>query len=166
MANGSGNNLFENFVEMDGRARGFLGLFYQWLRSGTGPALADQKASDLAHKADRYLRDFVVDILELAPEKSDAETVRKYLGNWYIINTLGPTLEELDLIGESLRLFHQWAALRGIIGKDTEAGVIAALSKMDFFHGRLESFWSLRPEGITGWRAVDDYRKPHSSPLG
>jgi hypothetical protein len=152
-------SFFENFVEMDGRARGFLGLFYQWLRSEAGPSLADQRASDLAHKADRYLRDFVVDILELPPEKTDAKTVRMYIGNWYIINTLGPSLEELDLIVESLRLFHQWAALRGIIEKETEAGVILALSETGYFHERLESFWSLKPEGITGWRAVDDYRK-------
>ncbi|MDF1523322.1 MAG: hypothetical protein P1P87_10945, partial [Trueperaceae bacterium] len=44
-------------------------------------------AGALAHAADRYLRDFVVDIRETGPADADPCLPRDYLANWYIIHT-------------------------------------------------------------------------------
>ena len=120
----SDNILFGKFVELDNQCRELLGNFYEWMKAPHGAGLKEQEASDLAHAADRYLRDFVVDIKELPPTKSDISTVRQYLGNWYPINTLEPSHEEVDRISKALALFHGWAKSGDILDCGVSDGVI------------------------------------------
>lgn len=154
------NTLFGEFVLLDQRARALLGEFYGWLKSQEGTGLPAEEASALAHHADRYLRDFLVDILETEPEKSSLAAVRSYLGNWYIINTLEPTFAQMEEIAKALLLYHRWANLKGLVDMATLGEVEKALLDKKFFTGRLESFWELDEKGITAWREVDDYRRP------
>lgn len=149
---------FDAFVAFDRESHDLLREYHRWLLSADGPALEAREAGDLAHAADRYLRDFVVDILELPPLATDAEAVRSYLANWYPINTLTPTHDEIDRIARALSLLHRFLAATGRIALETDKAARDALASTAFYHQRLESFWDLTPEAIAPWRAVCDYR--------
>ncbi|NTU59990.1 MAG: hypothetical protein HGA98_02900 [Deltaproteobacteria bacterium] len=149
----------DDFVRLDGLCAQLLGDFFQWLQAPEGGGVEAQRASDLAHAADRYLRNFVVDIVETGPADSDPSLPRRYLGNWYILNTLEPSHEEVDRILVALRKLYAYLALRGVL---PDAAAEAAAREADdgaHFHRRLDDFWALTPEGIGPWRRVDDYRR-------
>ena len=147
----------DDFVRLDTLCAELLQGFAAWLR-GEGGGLPPEEAGALAHAADRYLRDFVVDCKETGPADEDPTLVRQYLANWYIIHTLYPTHEEIDRIIAALRRLYAYLARVGLVGEATRAAVERSLADAAFFHDRLESFWDLTPEGIDAWRSVDDYR--------
>jgi len=147
----------DDFLRLDTLCAELLQGFAAWLR-GEGGGLAPREAGALAHAADRYLRDFVVDCKETGPADEDPSLVRQYLANWYIIHTLYPTHEEIDRILAALRRLYAYLAREGLVGEATRAAVERSLADPAFFHDRLEAFWDLTPEDIDAWRSVDDYR--------
>ena len=149
----------DDFVRLDTECASLLRRFFEWMQTAEGGMSAPERASALAHAADRYLRDFVVDIKETGPADEDPALVRQYLGNWYIIHTLVPTHEEIDRIAEALRRLYAYLARSQIVSGATADWVAQVLDDPDFFHARLEAFWDLTPDTIPGWRQVDDYRK-------
>lgn len=150
---------FSDFFAMDTEAMNLAGDFFTWMKSPEGAGLGQEEASPLAHDADRYLRDFLVDIMEKRPDASDAATVSSYLGNWYVVNTLEPSHEEIDRIVRALKLLHRFLAEKGTISTTAGMAVLAALKDPAFFHARLEEFWALKPDGIAAWREIGEYRK-------
>ncbi|PLX42270.1 MAG: hypothetical protein C0609_09845 [Deltaproteobacteria bacterium] len=151
--------LFQRFAKMDKEAGALLVEYYEWLQSDPGKGLSPETASPLAHAADRYLRDFLVDIMETPAKESSAMHVKTYIGNWYPINTLEPSHEEIDLIATSLALLHEWGEKTGKIIADKACDVSALLASAEYFHKRLEQFWALTPEEVTKWRGENDYRR-------
>jgi len=147
----------DDFVRLDTACAELLQEFAAWLRDEQGRAPLE--AGTLAHQADRYLRDFVVDCKETGPADEDPTLVRQYLANWYIVHTLYPTHEEIDRIREALVLLYRFLMDRGVVGEATCRAAEAALAEAAYFHDRLETFWALTPEGIDPWRAQDDYRR-------
>lgn len=147
-----------DFVRLDSLCGEVLREFDGWLqeREGLGP----EEAGRLARAADRYLRDFLVDIQERGPAEAGPASVREYLGNWYVVNTLAPTHGEVEVILRSLRCLHRFFDEVGIMDTGARQEAEGALSDADFFHRRLEEFWELTPDEIIVWRAVDDYRRP------
>ncbi|GAB4283636.1 MAG: hypothetical protein Kow0092_38380 [Deferrisomatales bacterium] len=150
----------DDFVRLDTLCAELLAAFFGWLQSPEGGELDPERASVLAHAADRYVRDFLVDIKETGPTDEDATLVSQYLANWYVIHTLTPSHEEVDLILEALDRLYDYLARRRLVSEGARAAVAVALSRGGFYHERLESFWDLTPEGIPEWRAVHDYRRP------
>ena len=148
----------DDFLRLDTRCQDLLRDFFAWLQEAEGGSLGPEEASPLAYAADRYLRDFVVDIQETGPADGDPTLPRQYLGNWYIIHTLVPTHEEMDRIREALTQLYRFLEERYLIPAETTTAVTAALTDAAFFRDRLESFWDLEPDEISGWRSVDDYR--------
>jgi hypothetical protein len=148
---------FHEFIALDDSAKEMLGAYYEWLKDDQ--QLSPEEASAFAHAADRYLRDFVVDIMAQHPSQTSPALVKAYLGNWYIIHTLTPTLEEIELIAKALALLHIHAAHTGVIAKEHADTTSALLKDPSFFKTRLEDFWDLTPEGIDNWREINDYRK-------
>jgi 8-oxo-dGTP pyrophosphatase MutT (NUDIX family) len=150
--------VFEEFVARDRYAAALLRRFFGWMTAPAGGGLDPLTAGTFAHDADRYLRDFVVDLLEQPPERSGEAAVRSYLGNWYIIHTLEPSHVEIDRIAGALRLFHRWAAQSGILSEEAARKTEDVLRDPAFLHQRLDAFWELTPERIAAWRDVYDYR--------
>jgi hypothetical protein len=153
----------DDFVRLDNRCAELLRSFCEWMQKPAGGGAAPEDAGLLAHAADRYLRDFVVDIQETGPADEDPTLVRQYLANWYIIHTLRPSREEIDRILEALIHLHKFLAREGIVTRDTARAVGELSGQRAFFHDRLEQFWNLTAESIPAWRAVDDYRRRGSS---
>ncbi len=150
----------EDFLRLDGRCAELLQGFRDWLLSPEGGALEPRQAGALAHAADRFLRDFVVDILETGPADASPDAGRRYLANWYLVNTLEPSHQEIDRIGEALGRLYPYLVRRGVVAPAAAASALAALGDPAHFHRRLESFWELTPDTIAAWRRVDDYRRP------
>jgi hypothetical protein len=148
----------DDFLRLDMRCGELLRDFFAWLQTEEGGALELETASQFAHAADRYLRDFVVDTLETGPTDADPTLPRQYLANWYIIHTLVPTHEEMDRIREALVRLYRFLAARSLLPEETAAAVASAMADAAFFRDRLEMFWGLEPDDISGWRSVDDYR--------
>jgi len=148
----------DDFLRLDTRCVELLLDFFAWLQREEGGSLEPETASHFAHAADRYLRDFVVDIQETGPADADPTLPRQYLGNWYIIHTLVPTHEEMERIREALASLYRFLHVRGLMPAETTAAVADALSDAAFFRNRLESFWDLNPDDIAAWRDVEDYR--------
>lgn len=148
----------DDFVRLDRECLHLLQEYYAWLQGPEGCSLSPEEASPLAHAADRFLRDFVVDIKETGPADEDPTLVRQYLGNWYIIHTLEPNHGEVARILEALRHLYAYLAHRGVVSPATADRVAEQLADAGFYHRRLEDFWGLTPDRIPGWRAEDDYR--------
>lgn len=148
-----------DFVRLDGLCAELLGDFYGWLQASEGGGLGPVDASPLAHGADRYLRDFVVDVRETGPSDADPGLPRQYLANWYIVNTLEPSHAEIDLILRALQLLYRYLGSTGVLDPGDARAVVETLEDAEIFHRRLEDFWNLTPDGVPAWRAVADYRK-------
>jgi len=150
-----------DFVRLDALCHQLLREFVVWLQEEQ--KLEPAQAGDMAHAADRYLRDFVVDIKETGPADADPTLVRQYLGNWYIIHTLEPTPEEIDHLAVSLLHLQRYLSARGILTPTAAAAAAEHLRETRFYHQRLAEFWELTPDEIAGWRGVDDYRRGRST---
>lgn len=148
-----------DFVRLDTRCADLLTAFFRWLQGEAGGGLPPDRASALAHAADRYLRDFVVDIKQTGPTDADPTLPRQYVGNWYLIHTLEPTHAEIDRILDALTRLYAFLAAEGLATPETARAVAETLAHPPFFYQRLESFWDLEPDEIEPWRAVDDYRR-------
>ncbi len=149
----------DDFLRLDGCCADLLRDFFSWLQREEGGSLGLERASALAHAADRYLRDFVVDILETGPADGDPALPRQYLANWYIIHTLAPTHEEMEQIREALTRVYRFLAVRSLLAQGAAAAATRSLADPVYFRARLEEFWNLTPDAIPAWRAVDDYRR-------
>ena len=147
----------DDFVRLDGVCHELLREFVTWLQKEP-VSLPPAEAGALTHCADRYLREFVVDIMETGPADADPSLVRSYLGNWYIVHTLEPTTQEMDRIIRALDLLYRFLPERGVLDGEAALRVRAQLQDPAFYHGRLEAFWNLTPDTIAPWLAVDDYR--------
>lgn len=151
--------LFAEFFEMDSAAMETLGRFFKWLQTPQGGGVEARQASVLAHDADRYAREFLIEVRETPIAGTGAEHVASYLGNWWIINTLTPTVEEQARISLALAALHRYLASEGLITSAALKEAEKNLGDAGRFKKRLGDFWELTPEGIDAWRAVDDYRR-------
>lgn len=150
-------------MRLDALCADLLRDFFRWLQAPEGGDLPGDRAAPLAHAADRYLRDFAVDIAEAGPADADPSLPRRYLANWYIVHTLTPSHPEIDRIRQALVLLHRYLAETGIADTETALAAQEQLGDAGFFHERLEAFWGLTPEGISAWRSVEDYPRARRS---
>ncbi|MBI5444835.1 MAG: hypothetical protein HY900_26935 [Deltaproteobacteria bacterium] len=149
----------DDFVRLDGLCLELVKEFFATLQEPSHGSRLPEAASALAHAADRYVRDFLVDFMERDPGDPAERLVRQYVGNWYIVQTLEPSHEEIETILEALDLFYAFLASLGLLEAAEASSFRKALSDHAFFHRRLEEFWDLTPERISAWRDVDDYRR-------
>lgn len=151
--------LFGRQLEMDSKCVEILTGFYAWLKLPGGGGLTETQASPLAHEADRYLRDFLTEILERPPASSSLRTVNAYLANWYFVNTLTPSHAEIDRIASALEKLHVYLESADIVPAEAARSIRSALSEPSAYHQRLEEFWNLTPGGVENWRRLYDYRR-------
>ncbi len=149
----------EAFARKDRACAELLQAFCRWLQQPHGGKKEPDHAGALAHAADRYLREFVVDCKELGPDHPDPALVRQYLGHWYIVHTLEPSHDEIDRAAEALTHLYRFLAGQEVVDGGTARAVAELLADTAYFHDRLERFWNLTPDEIPDWLAADDYRQ-------
>lgn len=117
------------------------------LARGTPPL----EAGELARGADYFLRDFVLDDRRRTPFDVGPREVRQFAGNWYIVRTVEPKLEELVALLRGVAVFYAFAARNGVLSEDRAAQIAAACAEHAFYASRIEAFWAIRGDGYDLW---------------
>jgi len=147
-----------DFMRLDAECAVLLKEFCSWLQTPEGGNSSPLEAGKLAHAADRYLRNFVVDIKETGPSDDNPALARQYLSNWLILNALAPSAEELEAAAASVKALYKYLCGKNIISESSLSGIIEEIPDAAYLSERLSQFEELRPENAVLWRSVDDYR--------
>jgi uncharacterized protein (DUF2164 family) len=135
-------------LRVDGLCKELLMHFYaQLLADG----VSADKATLLATGADYFLRDFVVSIKERNLFDEQAELVRQFAGNWYIMNTLEPNIGELSGYLEGIRSFYRYLHGRELISSEYLDQIGRACDDVPYYASRIESFWEIKGDGYLAW---------------
>ncbi len=94
-------------LRVDGLCRDLLMAFYEELQAKGGEP---EIATELARSADYFIRDFVVGYKQWHLFDDSRSPVRPFAGNWYIVNTLEPTIEELTKHLAGIVTFYRFLA--------------------------------------------------------
>lgn len=135
-------------LRVDRLCQEILRRFYEYLlHAGTSPEEATRRAS----AADYYLRDFVVDnqclnILDELPG-----IVRRFAGNWYIVNTIEPNLAELTGKLQGIAEFYRYLHIQGLVSAAQLAWMEAECADNAFYGRRIESFLALSGDDYLAW---------------
>lgn len=135
-------------IRVDSLCQGLLRRFYdRRLAAGLTP----RDATLLANSADYYLRDFVVDRMRRNPFDERPGLVRQFAGNWYIVNTLEPNVDELARHLAGIRAFYHFLHEEHLISAEFLQAVEAECEALPWFSGRIDSFWSIEEDGYYSW---------------
>jgi len=137
-----------DYLRVDNLCKALLLHFYEHLLAG---GLAPEEATSLANGADFFLRDFLVDFkgYNLFDEKPGI--VKQFAGNWYIVNTAEPDIQQLSRHLQGIRAFYGWLCGQGLIS----GGYLTILEKecgiLSFYEARIEAFWRIEGDGFHEW---------------
>lgn len=140
----------EDELRVDALCRELLLTFYHE-RVGTG--LDENDATLLANSADYFVRDFLIGARQLNPLSIGGGVVRRFAGNWYIINTLEPSIEELAVHLDGIREFYRFLAGHDAIGAAALAEIEQDCADRAFYAQRIEAFWNIAGDGYYAWEA-------------
>ena len=135
-------------LRIDTACRELLLAFYNQL---TGAGLAPDQATHLANSADYFVRDFVVDSRRCNLFDEQSGLVRQFAGNWYIVNTLEPGMDELRQHLAGIAAFYRYLYAQGLISDDHCRSVERECADEAFYRERIESFWSISDDGYFAW---------------
>lgn len=138
----------EDEIRVDGLCKGLLMEFYNALQeSGLDPA----QATALANSADYFVRDFIVGFKLINLFDETPGLVRQFGGNWYIVNTVEPSADELTghLAGVARFFFH--LSEQGLISPGHLKLVNDECADIPFYSGRIDSFWAITGDGYLEW---------------
>jgi hypothetical protein len=138
----------EDELRVDGLCQRLLRRFYD-CRLAAG--LTPQDATLLANSADYYLRDFVVDRMRRNPFEETPGLVRQFAGNWYIVNTLEPNVDELARHLAGIRAFYRFLRDEELISADFFQTIDTECEALPWFSGRIDSFWAIAEDGYYTW---------------
>ncbi len=139
----------EDELRVDGLCRELLLSFY-YERVGAG--IGEHEATLLANSADYYLRDYLIGARQLNILHPVTGNVRRFAGNWYIVNTLDPDIEELQMHLDGIREFYSYLARLEAVSEHFRSSIETECSDLDYYRGRIDSFWSISGDGYYEWR--------------
>lgn len=131
---------------------------YQHLTHEDG--LEPERAGELCHGADYFLREFII------ADRNDnlfhigAERVRQFAGHWYIVRNLEPNRAELAGILAGIAACYRFLTRQGLIPQAACAEIVAACDELDNYDARIESFWAIGDGGYDAWRAACPLDEP------
>jgi hypothetical protein len=138
----------EDEIRADGLCRSLLRRFYDSLLEG---GMAPQEATLVANGADYYVRDFLVGYKHRSLFDERPGIVRQFAGNWYIVNTIEPSMEELAGHLQGACSFYRFLHNKGLIGGDFLAAMERECCDGAFYEGRIRSFWEIEGDGYLAW---------------
>lgn len=138
----------EDELRVDGLCRELLLAFYQErIRSG----LSEHEATGLANSADFYLRDYLIGFRQLNVLDSDPGVVRQFAGNWYIVNTMEPVIEEIAEHLSGIREFYRFLYSIEAIDAAFLAAIEQDCADISYYRERIEAFWDIKDDGYYQW---------------
>lgn len=135
-------------IRADGLCRKLLSRFYFALLEG---GMDPREATALAGGADYFVRDFVVGYKHRNLLEERPGLVRQFAGNWYIVNTIEPTVEELSGHLAGVRAFFRFLAERGDISVPFFEAVDRECGDIAYYDARIRSFWDITGDGYGVW---------------
>jgi len=138
-------------LRVDGLCRELLMTFYH---DRIAAGLDENEATLLASSADYYLRDYLIGVRQLNLLDCEPDEVRKFAGNWYIVNTMEPVIEEIEAHLHGIREFYRFLA--GIDAVDAEflQAIETDCADLTFYQARIDSFWAINDDGYYEWERV------------
>lgn len=140
----------EDELRVDGLCRELLMAFYHDKVAG---GVSEHDATLLANSADYFVRDYLIGARQLNLLELDGREVRRFAGNWYIINTLEPEIAELSGYLKGVVEFFRYLAEKGAISYEVFAGIESNCASLEFYQGRIDSFWNIQGDGYYAWEA-------------
>lgn len=138
----------EDELRVDRLWQQLLQRFYtEQQEAGLSPADATQ----LASSADYYIRDFVVGAMQLNLFEERTGLVRRFAGNWYIVNTLEPDAAELQRHLQGIGAFYRFLHAHQLFTAAELARIEEECSALDYYGQRIESFWAIQGDGYLAW---------------
>ncbi len=138
----------EDELRVDGLCRELLITFYHdRIESG----LNEHEATLLANSADYYLRDYLIGARQLNLLESDPGVVRKFAGNWYIVTTLEPVIDEIEGHLKGIREFYRYLHNNSAIDASFFAAIEPDCADLHFYQARIDSFWDIKDDGYYQW---------------
>ena len=146
-----GITTLEDEIRVDGLCRQLLQHFHQYLLREK--CLEPLEAGALAGGADFFLRDYMIDKCRANLFEISAARISGFAGNWYIVSTLEPNLQELNNILKGICLFYCFCAEKDLIEDDLLQPVESSCGQLDFYRQRISSFHALEGDGFGAWNA-------------
>lgn len=138
----------EDELKVDGLCRELLMNFYlERIASG----LNENEATLLANSADFYLRDYLIGFRQQNLLDSDPGVVRQFAGNWYIVNTMEPVIEEIVEHLNGIREFYRFLYANDAIDASFFAIIDQDCSDIGYYRARIDSFWNIKDDGYYQW---------------
>lgn len=135
-------------IRADGLCRKLLSRFYySQLESGVEP----HDATALASGADYFVRDFVVGYKHRSLFDERPGIVRQFAGNWYIINTIEPSLDVLAGYLAGVRAFYRFLSELGLISDQLLSAMVEECGDIARYEARIRSFWAIEGDGYLAW---------------
>lgn len=138
----------EDEIRVDGLCKGLLMEFYEAL---IAEGLDQQAATTLANGADHFIRDFVIGFKLLNIFDERPGLVRQFAGNWYIVNTLEPSVDYLSRALPGVARFYSFLAAKGLVSHRFMSQVDRECAELPFYAARIESFWTIAGDGYGEW---------------
>jgi hypothetical protein len=138
----------EDEVRVDNLCKDLLRRFYD---ETLGAGMSPEEATALAGGADYFVRDFVVSIKNRSIFEERAGIVRQFAGNWYIVNTLDPSADEIEGYLAGIREFYRFLHGHQLISLKFLQAIEAECSDIEYYAGRIESFWAIKGDGYYVW---------------
>ena len=139
---------FEDEVRVDKLCSDLLHRFYcECLLAGLTP----EDATALASGADYFVRDFVVSIKNRSIFDERPGLVRQFAGNWYIANTMEPIASEIERYLAGIKAFYRFLHGHQLISLKFLQSIESECAELDFYAGRIESFWDITGDGYHAW---------------
>jgi hypothetical protein len=124
-----------------------LAFYYERLSAG----LSEHDATLLANSADFVVRDYLIGTRQLNILETSGGVLRKFAGNWYIVNTLDPTITELEGHLRGINEFFSFLADHGAITPEALAEIAADCHNGDYYRRRIDSFLAITGDGYYAW---------------
>jgi hypothetical protein len=138
----------DDYLRVDNLCKGLLLSFYEHLLE-TG--LPPEEATTLANGADYFVRDFLVDCKGYNLFDEWPGIVKQFAGNWYIVNTIEPDIQQLSRHLQGVRAFYGWLCEQKLIS----IGYLMLLEKecgiLSYYEARIEDFWKIEGDGFMEW---------------
>jgi len=138
----------EDELRVDGLCRELLMTFYQE-RIASG--LTEHEATLLASSADHYLRDYLIGVRQLNLLDSEPDVVRQFAGNWYIVNTMEPVIEEIALHLNGIRELYRFLSSIEAITPEFFTAIEKDCTDLPYYQARIDSFWEIQGDGYLAW---------------
>ena len=109
------------------------------------------EAGEQAAGADYFLLDFMIDNQRANIFAGSAQYLRKFAGNWYIVNNLEPNSDELQVMLAGTANFYRYCAELTLINLESAEQIAATCRQIDYYQQRIEVFLDISGDGYIAW---------------